>query len=402
LRIAESCNRGERDLRTQIAIIGAGPAGLLLGQLLHRYGIDNVVLERHTGDYVLGRIRAGLLEEGTVALLDEVGAGERLHREGLVHEGIELAFGGERHRIDLHKPTGKTVTIYGQTEVTLDLMNARQAAGLTSIYEAEHVKPIDFDTDRPRISYVKDGVMHELECDFVAGCDGFHGVSRASVKPEAIETYERVYPFGWLGILSDTPPVSHELIYSNHARGFALCTMRSTKRSRYYVQCPLDDRIEEWPDDRFWDELKRRLDQKAADKLITGPSIEKSIAPLRSFVAEPMRFGRMFLAGDAAHIVPPTGAKGLNLAASDAHYLAQAFREFYDEKSSAGIDAYSAKALSRVWKAVRFSWWMTSMLHKFPDNGPFGARIQLAELDYVVNSKAAAASLAENYVGLPF
>ena len=389
-------------MRTKVAIIGAGPAGLLLGQLLHRYGVDNVILERHTGEYVLGRIRAGLLEEGTVALLDEVGAGERLHREGLVHQGIELAFGGERHRIDLHGPTGKSVTIYGQTEVTLDLMNARQAAGLTSIYEAEHVKPLDFDTDHPRISYVKDGVGHEIECDFIAGCDGYHGVSRASVKPTAIETFERVYPFGWLGILSDTPPVSHELIYSNHARGFALCTMRSAKRSRYYLQCPLDDRTEEWPDDRFWDELKRRLDQEAADKLVTGPSIEKSIAPLRSFVAEPMRFGRMFLAGDAAHIVPPTGAKGLNLAASDAHYLAQAFREFYDEKSSAGVDAYSAKALSRVWKAVRFSWWMTSMLHKFPDTGAFGARIQLAELDYVANSKAAAASLAENYVGLPF
>jgi p-hydroxybenzoate 3-monooxygenase len=389
-------------LRTKIAIIGAGPAGLLLGQLLHRHGVDNVILERQTGEYVLGRIRAGLLEEGTVALLDEVGASERLHREGLVHEGIELAFGGQRHRIDLHRPTGKTVTIYGQTEVTLDLMNARNAAGLTSIYEAEHVKPIDFDTDHPRISYVKDGVAHEIECDFIAGCDGFHGVSRASVKPQAIETYERVYPFGWLGILSDTPPVSHELIYSNHTRGFALCTMRSAKRSRYYVQCPLDDHVEEWPDDRFWDELKRRLDPEAAEKLVTGPSIEKSIAPLRSFVAEPMRFGRMFLAGDAAHIVPPTGAKGLNLAASDAHYLAQAFREFYDEKSSAAIDAYSGRALSRAWKAVRFSWWMTSMLHKFPDNGAFGARIQLAELDYVVNSKVAAASLAENYVGLPF
>jgi p-hydroxybenzoate 3-monooxygenase len=292
--------------------------------------------------------------------------------------------------------------IYGQTEVTLDLMNARRAAGLTSIYEAEHVTPIDFDTDHPRVSYVKDGVTHEMTCDFIAGCDGFHGVSRASVEPSAIATYERIYPFGWLGILSETPPVSHELIYSNHARGFALCTMRSTKRSRYYVQCPLDDHIDQWPDDRFWDELKRRLDQKAADELVIGPSIEKSIAPLRSFVAEPMRFGRMFLAGDAAHIVPPTGAKGLNLAASDAHYLALAFREYYDEKSTAGIDAYSAKALSRIWKAVRFSWWMTSMLHQFPDTGAFGARIQLAELDYVANSKAAAASLAENYVGLPY
>ena len=389
-------------LRTKIAIIGAGPAGLLLGQLLHACGIDNVILERHTPDYVLARIRAGLLEEGTVALLDDAGAGGRAHREGLVHEGIELAFGGERHRIDLHAPTGKTMMIYGQTEVTLDLMNARRAAGLTSIYEAEHVKPIDFDTDHPRVSYVKDGVTHEITCDFIAGCDGFHGVSRASVEPSAIAIYERIYPFGWLGILSETPPVSDELIYSNHARGFALCTMRSTHRSRYYVQCPLDDHVDQWPDDRFWDELKRRLDQKAADELIIGPSIEKSIAPLRSFVAEPMRFGRMFLAGDAAHIVPPTGAKGLNLAASDAHYLAQAFREYYDEKSAAGIDAYSAKALSRVWKAVRFSWWMTSMLHQFPDTGAFGARIQLAELDYVVNSKVAAASLAENYVGLPY
>jgi p-hydroxybenzoate 3-monooxygenase len=292
--------------------------------------------------------------------------------------------------------------IYGQTEVTLDLMNAREAAGLTTVYQAADVKPLDFETDHPRVTYVKDGTTHEIACDFIAGCDGFHGISRASVKPPAIETFERVYPFGWLGILSETPPVSHELIYSNHARGFALCTMRSMHRSRYYVQCALDDHIDQWPDDRFWDELKRRLDRKAVDDLVTGPSIEKSIAPLRSFVAEPMRFGRMFLAGDAAHIVPPTGAKGLNLAASDAHYLATALREFYDEKSSAGIDAYSEKALARVWKAVRFSWWMTSMLHKFPDTGTIGARIQLAELDYVTRSKAAMTSLAENYVGLPF
>ena len=389
-------------MRTKVAIIGAGPAGLLLGQLLHLYGIDNVILERQTPEYVLGRIRAGLLEEGTVALLDEVGAGARAHREGLVHHGVELAFGGARHRIDMHAATGKTVMIYGQTEVTLDLMNARKAAGLTTVYQAADVKPLDFDTDRPRVSYVKDGVSHEIECDFIAGCDGFHGVSRASVKPSAIQTYERIYPFGWLGILSETPPVSPELIYSNHERGFALCTMRSMRRSRYYVQCPLDDHIDQWPDERFWDELKRRIDQKAADELVTGPSIEKSIAPLRSFVAEPMRFGRMFLAGDACHIVPPTGAKGLNLAASDVHYLSHAFREYYDEKSSAGIDGYSGRALARVWKAVRFSWWMTSMLHKFPDEGEFGARIQLAELEYVVNSKAASASLSENYVGLPF
>jgi p-hydroxybenzoate 3-monooxygenase len=389
-------------LRTKVAIIGAGPAGLLLGQLLHIYGIDNVVLERQTPDYVLGRIRAGLLEEGTVALLDEVGAGARAHREGLVHGGIELAFGGGRHRIDMKAATGKTVMIYGQTEVTLDLMKARREAGLTTVYQAADVKPHDFDTDHPRVTYVKDGISHEIACDFIAGCDGYHGVSRASVKPSAIETFERVYPFGWLGILSETPPVSHELIYTNHERGFALCTMRSTHRSRYYVQCPLDDHIDQWPDERFWDELKRRLDREAVTKLITGPSIEKSIAPLRSFVAEPMRFGRMYLAGDAAHIVPPTGAKGLNLAASDVHFLSHALREYYNEKSSAGIDGYSAKALARVWKAVRFSWWMTSMLHRFPDTEGFGARIQLAELNYLVGSKAASTSLSENYVGLPY
>ena len=389
-------------MRTKVAIIGAGPAGLLLGQLLEIYGIDNIILERHTPDYVLGRIRAGLLEEGTVKLLDEVGAGQRAHAEGLVHDGIELAFSGSRHRIDMKGLTGKTVMIYGQTEVTLDLMDARKEAGSPTIYEAADVRPLDFDTDNPRVTYVKDGTTHEIACDFIAGCDGFHGISRASVKESAIETFERVYPFGWLGILSETPPVSPELIYSNHARGFALCTMRSMHRSRYYVQCALDDRVEQWPDERFWDELKRRIDQRAADQLVTGPSIEKSIAPLRSFVAEPMRFGRMFLAGDAAHIVPPTGAKGLNLAASDAHYLAIALREFYDEKSSAGIDNYSKTALARVWKAVRFSWWMTSMLHKFPDTGTIGARIQLAELDYVTSSQAAMTSLAENYVGLPF
>ena len=392
----------EQNLRTKVVIIGAGPAGLLLGQLLHAYGIDNVILERQSPDYVLGRIRAGLLEEGTVVLLDEAGAGARAHREGLVHDGLELAFGGERHRIDLKAATGKTMMIYGQTEVTLDLMNARKAAGLTTVYQAVDVTPHDFDTDRPRVSYLKDGIAHEAACDFIAGCDGFHGVSRASIKPSAIQTFERVYPFGWLGILSETPPVSHELIYTNHARGFSLCTMRSMRRSRYYVQCSLDDHVDQWPDDRFWDELKQRLDPEAADKLVTGPSIEKSIAPLRSFVAEPMRFGRMFLAGDAAHIVPPTGAKGLNLAGSDVRFLSHAFREYYDEKSSAGIDAYSAKALSRVWKAVRFSWWMTAMMHKFPDQGEFGARIQVAELDYLVGSQAATASLAENYVGLPY
>jgi p-hydroxybenzoate 3-monooxygenase len=389
-------------VRTKVAIIGAGPAGLLLGQLLHTYGIDNVILERQTPDYVLGRIRAGVLEEGTVTLLDQVGAGARAHGEGLVHHGIELAFGGERHRIDIKAATGKTVMIYGQAEVTRDLMEARKAAGLTTVYQAADVRPHDFDTGQPRVTYATDGTTREIACDFIAGCDGSHGISRASVKPSAIQTFERIYPFGWLGILSDTPPVSNELIYSNHPRGFALCTMRSTHRSRYYVQCPLDDHIDQWPDSRFWDELKRRLDQTAVDHLVTGPSIEKSIAPLRSFVAEPMRFGRLFLAGDAAHIVPPTGAKGLNLAASDVHYLSQAFREYYAEKSSAGLDFYSARALARVWKAVRFSWWMTSMLHRFPDSEGFGARIQLAELDYLVGSEAARTSLSENYVGLPF
>ncbi|MBS0531314.1 MAG: 4-hydroxybenzoate 3-monooxygenase [Proteobacteria bacterium] len=390
-------------MRTQVAIIGAGPAGLLLGQLLHLYGIETVILERKDPDYVLARIRAGLLEQGTVNLMEEVGVAARLHREGLVHDGIELAFGGARHRIDMKKATGgKTVTIYGQTEVTRDLMDARAAAGLTTVYEADEVTPRDFDTDHPRVSYRKDGVTHEIACDFIAGCDGFHGISRESVPASAIQTFDRIYPFGWLGILSETPPVSPELIYSRHERGFALCTMRSTHRSRYYLQCSLDDHVDNWSDDRFWDELKRRLDQEAVDNLVIGPSIEKSIAPLRSFVAEPMRFGRMFLAGDAAHIVPPTGAKGLNLAASDVHFLSQALREFYGEKSSAGIDAYSAKALARVWKAERFSWWMTSMLHLFPDTDDFTARIQLAELNYLVTSQAATTSLSENYTGLPY
>jgi p-hydroxybenzoate 3-monooxygenase len=390
-------------LRTKVAIIGAGPAGMLLGQLLHRHGIDNVILERKDRDYVLARIRAGVLEQGTVGLLEEVGVTERLHHEGLIHDGIELLFGGVRHRLDLKCASGgKTVTVYGQTEVTRDLMDARDKAGLTTVYDATNVSLHDFDTDHPIVRYVKDGASHELGCDFIAGCDGFHGVSRQSVPADAIQTFERVYPFGWLGLLSETPPVSPELIYTNHERGFALCSMRSKHRSRYYVQCSLDEHVDNWSDDKFWDELKRRLDPEAADNLVTGPSIEKSIAPLRSFVAEPMRFGRLFLAGDAAHIVPPTGAKGLNLAASDAHYLAQALHEFYGEKSAAGIDGYSELALKRVWKAERFSWWMTSMLHRFPDADGFNGRIQLAELNYLVGSKAATSSLAENYVGLPF
>lgn len=390
-------------MRTKVAIIGAGPAGMLLGQLLHSYGIDNVILERKDRDYVLARIRAGVLEQGTVGLLENLGITERLHHEGLIHDGIELLFGGTRHRIDLKAASGgKTVTVYGQTEVTRDLMDARAKAGLKTVYDADNVSLHDFDGATPRVRYQKDGVTHEITCDFIAGCDGFHGASRQAIPASAVQTYERVYPFGWLGLLSDTPPVSPELIYTNHARGFALCSMRSPTRSRYYVQCSLDEKVENWTDDMFWDELRRRLDPEAAESLVTGPSLEKSIAPLRSFVAEPMRFGKLFLAGDAAHIVPPTGAKGLNLAASDVHYLSMALREFYDEKSSAGLDNYSVTALKRVWKAVRFSWWMTSMMHRFPDADGFGTKLQQAELDYVVHSDVARASLAENYVGLPY
>jgi p-hydroxybenzoate 3-monooxygenase len=389
-------------MRTQVAIIGAGPAGLLLGQLLHRYGIDNVILERKHPEYVLSRIRAGVLEQSAVDLLDEAGVASRLHREGLVHDGIELAFAGQRHRIDFKQTTGVAVTVYGQTEITRDMMDARAAEGLISVYEAEDVSLHDFDTDHPKVRYVKDGAAHELACDFIAGCDGFHGVARQSPPAGAVKHFERVYPFGWMGLLSDTPPVSPELIYSNHERGFALCSMRSPHRSRYYVQCSLAEDVEQWPDDRFWDELRRRLDPETAAKVVTGPSIEKSIAPLRSFVAEPMRFGRLFLAGDAAHIVPPTGAKGLNLAASDVCYLSRGLREYYGEKSSAGLDDYSRKALARIWKAERFSWWMTTILHRFPDSTGFDGKIQAAELDYLVGSQAATTSLAENYVGLPY
>ena len=389
-------------MRVQVAIIGAGPSGLLLGALLHQAGVDAMILEARSADYVLGRIRAGVLEQVTVDLLDQLGISERLHAEGLVHGGVELCFGGARHRIDLNRLTGgRCVTVYGQTDVTRDLMVARKAAGLKTVYQAEQVSLHDFDTARPRVRYTHDGQAHEVECDFIAGCDGYHGVSRASVPPGAIQTFERVYPFGWLGVLSETPPVSHELIYSNHERGFALCSMRSTIRSRHYVQCSLNDRVEQWSDDAFWDELRRRLDPAAAEALVTGPSIEKSIAPLRSFVAEPMRFGRLFLAGDAAHIVPPTGAKGLNLAASDVKFLSAALIEHYRDKADAGIDGYSQRCLRRIWRAERFSWWLTSLMHKFPDTGAFGQKMQAAELDYLVHSVAASTAMAENYVGLP-
>lgn len=389
-------------MRTQVAIVGAGPAGLLLGRLLERRGIDSVIVEQRSRDHVLGRIRAGVLEHATAALLDEAGVGSRMRSEGLVHDGIELCFDGDRHRVDLQALAGRHVIVYGQTEVTADLMHARDLSGSPIIYDAEAVEPVDFAGSRPRLRYVKDGRSHEIACDFIAGCDGFHGVCRQSVPDAALTCFERVYPFGWLGVLVDQPPVAAELIYAHHERGFALCSMRSPRRSRYYVQVAGDERVEAWSDDRFWDELRARLDPAAAEALRTGPAIEKSIAPLRSFVAEPMRFGRLFLAGDAAHIVPPTGAKGLNLAASDVRCLAETLGEFYEERSDAGIDHYSARVLRRIWKAERFSWWMTSLLHVFPENGGFGRRIQRAEFEYLRQSRAAATALAENYTGLPF
>ncbi len=389
-------------MKTQVAIIGAGPSGLLLGQLLHQQGIATVILEARTPDYVLGRIRAGVLEQGFADLLRQAGAGARMDREGHVHTGFEICFDGRRERIDLHGLTGgKSVMVYGQTEVTRDLMAAREASGGITIYEAEQVQPHDFYGERPRVTFVKNGETVTLECDYIAGCDGFHGVSRKSVPQDAIKTFERVYPFGWLGVLSHTPPVSDELIYARHARGFALCSMRSPTLSRYYVQCALDEDLDAWSDQRFWDELKSRLPDDVAARLVTGPSIEKSIAPLRSFVAEPMKFGRLFLVGDAAHIVPPTGAKGLNLASSDVHTLYHALRRTYHEGRADLLEKYSEICLRRIWKAERFSWWMTSVLHKFDDDG-FNQRIQQAELAYYTSTEAGRTTIAENYVGLPY
>ena len=389
-------------MRTQVTIIGAGPSGLLLGQLLHRAGIDAVVLERQTADYVLGRIRAGVLEQVCVDLLDEAGVGARMHREGLLHTGFELLAGGARHRIDLDGLSGgKHVTVYGQTELTRDLMEARAAAGLPTVYEAHNVAVHGFDGAKPHVTYRKDGSEQRLDCDFIAGCDGYYGVCRASVPKDAIVTYEKVYPFGWLGLLADTPPVSDELIYVDSANGFALCSMRSRTRSRYYLQIPLTDTLEDWSDDAFWGELKQRLDEEGRAKLVTGPSIEKSIAPLRSFVAEPLRFGGLFLAGDAGHIVPPTGAKDLNLAATDVKFLANALIEFYRDRSEVGIEHYSERCLRRVWRAERFSWWFTMLTHRFPDDRPIAAKFQEAELDYLLHSEAALRTIAENYVGLP-
>lgn len=389
-------------MKTSVAIIGAGPAGLLLGQLLHLQGIETVILEAKSPEYVLGRIRAGVLEQGFTDLLREAKVSDRMDREGHTHEGFLLSFSGKQKRIDLKALTGgKTVTVYGQTEVTRDLMDARAANGGISIYGAENVQLHDFYTDNPRVTFIKDGETITLECDYIAGCDGFHGVSRQSVPVDAIKTFERVYPFGWLGILSRTPPIADELIYANHARGFALCSMRSPILSRYYVQCPLDDKIDDWSDARFWNELQSRLPEAVVENLVTGPSIEKSIAPLRSFVAEPMKFGRLFLVGDAAHIVPPTGAKGLNLASSDVYTLYHILRKTYHEGRTDLLEKYSEICLRRIWKAERFSWWMTSVLHKFNDD-PFSHRMQLAELDYYTDSLAGQMTIAENYVGLPY
>jgi p-hydroxybenzoate 3-monooxygenase len=397
--------RAEQDevggMRTQVGIVGAGPAGLLLSQLLHLQGIETVILERRNRAYVEGRIRAGVLEQGTVDLLDQAQVGERMHQSGLVHDGIELSFGGRRQRIDFRALTGKAVTVYGQTEVTRDLIAARLAASGRIVFEAEDVAVHDFEGDRPRIGFRQGGKTHELRCDFIGGCDGFHGVCRDSVPQDALTLYERTYPFAWLGILAQAPPVSDELIYCHHERGFALFSMRSASLSRLYLQCAPDERPEEWPDERIWDELRLRLGGDAASALQSGPALEKSITPMRSFVAQPMRFGRLFLAGDAAHIVPPTGAKGLNLAVADVHVLAQALTAFYASGRTDLIEAYSDICLGRVWKAQRFSWWMTSLLHRFPGRNRFDDQVQLAELDYVTGSRAASTALAENYVGLP-
>ena len=389
-------------LKTKVAIIGSGPAGLLLGQLLYKAGIDHIIVEQRSADYVASRIRAGILEQVSVDLLTKADVDQNLKAHGLPHSGIEILAQGRKHRVDLAALTGgKQVTVYGQTEVTKDLMQAREQADLVSFYEADNVKIDDF-YDEPTVSFEYQNQVYQIECDFIAGCDGYHGVCRASVPEDKIKTFEKVYPFGWLGVLADVPPVADELIYVQSERGFALCSMRSETRSRYYLQVPLTDKVEHWSDAQFWDELKNRLDSESQKKLVTGPSIEKSIAPLRSFVTEPMRFGKLFLAGDAAHIVPPTGAKGLNLAASDIAYLSNALIQYYQEGSEQGIDEYSEKCLQRVWKAERFSWWMTHLLHRFETESEFDHKIKQAELSYILGSEAGQMTLAENYVGLPY
>lgn len=388
-------------MRVQVAIIGAGPAGLLLGQLLHGAGIDAVILEQRTPEYVLGRIRAGVLEPGTVDILDLAGVGERLHAQALIHGGVEIAANGTRHRIDLQGLVGKVVTMYGQTEVTRDLMDARAACGAPSIYEAQSVELHDLTSARPSVTFVHNGIQRRLECDFIAGCDGYHGVSRRSIPADALSVFERTYPFGWLGVLADVPPAWGEPIYASSERGFALASMRSATRVRCYVQCSLEESVDQWSDERFWNEFRHRVGEDVVAGMSIGPSLEKSIAPLRSFVAEPMRHGQLFLAGDAAHIVPPTGAKGLNLAASDVLYLHEALVGYYKQQSRAALDEYSDRALRRVWQAVRFSWWMTSLLHRLPGEDPFTSRIRAGELEYLFGSEAAQRAVAENYVGLP-
>jgi p-hydroxybenzoate 3-monooxygenase len=388
-------------MRMQVAIIGAGPAGLFLSLLLRQSGVEVVVLEKHKRDYVEGRVRAGVLEQIAVDLMEKLGVGERMRREGLSHTGTNLAIDGEMFRIDFVQLTGgKSIMVYGQSEVMKDLGDAAMTGGLRVIYEAEDVLPHEIEGSRPTVTWRKDGVEARLACDFVVGCDGYHGVSRSCIPADTLKVFERVYPFGWLGILADVPPCDDELIYANHAHGFALASMRSPSRSRYYIQCALDEKIEDWPDDRFWDEVSVRLGPKAERSITRGPSFEKSIAPLRSFVCEPMRHGRLFLAGDAAHIVPPTGAKGLNLAVSDVIYLADALTQFYRSGKSDALDTYSDRALARVWKAERFSWWFTGLTHRFPQMDAFDRRMQVAELDYIRTSRAAQTTLAENYVGL--
>ncbi|MYK57703.1 MAG: 4-hydroxybenzoate 3-monooxygenase [Rhodospirillaceae bacterium] len=390
-------------MRTQVGIVGSGPAGLLLSQLLHNAGVESVVLERHSRAYVEGRIRAGVLEQGTVDLLTAAGVGERLQREGLVHGGVEIAVDGRRHRIDMKALTGGScVTVYGQTQIQKDLFAKRLAENASIVFEAAPVSLHDVESDRPSLRYVHDGAEHRVDCDFIAGCDGFHGVSRASIPADRLETFEQVYPFSWLGILADTRPVSDELIYTCSARGFALFSMRAPRVIRHHLHWrPVEDHTV-WAPDRIWAELQRRLGPEASDGMETGPSTDKSIASLRSFVAEPIRWGNLFLAGDAAHIVPPTAAKGLNLAVADVRVLAEAFDAFYRTGRRDRLDAYSDTCLRRIWKAQRFAWWMTSLLHRYPDRSAFDSRVQRAELDYILGSAAGQQTLAENYTGLPF